>query len=118
MTAAAALLWLLNTILDVGGQLAFKRAAASATGEHAFDHWRSMAAAPWLWLGIVAFAAEFFVWMAFLTLVALSVGVMLGSVSIIVLMIAGRLLFGEMLTPWRVAGIALIACGVTIVGAP
>ena len=118
MTTAAALLWLINTILDVGGQLAFKAAASRATGEGTLDHWRSMAAAPWIWLGIVAFVAEFFVWLAFLTVVALSVGVMLGSISIVVVMIAGRLLFGERLTGWRVAGIVLIACGVTIVGMP
>ena len=41
---------------------------------------------------------------------------MLGSFNIVVLMIAGRLMFKERLTPWRVAGISLITLGVILVG--
>ena len=118
MTGTAALLWALNTALDVGGQLSFKFAAAHADGGSATEHWASMANGPWLWLGIGAFAAEFFVWLAFLTLVPLSVGVMLGSISIVLIMIAGRLLFGERLSVWRLGGMLLIACGVVVVGIP
>lgn len=54
--------------------------------------------------------------MAFLSQVELSVGVMLGSFNIVVIMLAGRLFFKEKLTRWRVAGISLITLGVAIVG--
>ena len=61
-----------------------------------------MASRPWLWFGICCYVLEFFVWMAFLSQVELSVGVMLGSFNIVVIMLAGRLFFKEKLTRWRV----------------
>ena len=75
-----------------------------------------MLARPWVWLGIACFLLEFVAWLAFLSLVPLSQGVLLGSISIVAVMLAGRLLFREALYPLRVAGIALIALGVGIVG--
>jgi hypothetical protein len=41
---------------------------------------------------------EFLVWIAFLSLIPLSEGVLLGSINIVAIMIAGRFLFGEKLT--------------------
>ena len=52
----------------------------------------------------------------FLSLVPLSEGVLLGSINIVAIMIAGRYLFAEKLSRMRVAGILLISIGVTIVG--
>ena len=72
---------------------------------------------PALWLGIFAYVAEFLLWLAFLTLVPLSEGILLGSINIIVIMILGRFFFNEKLTPMRVIGIGLVALGVAIVGA-
>jgi drug/metabolite transporter (DMT)-like permease len=60
--------------------------------------------------------AEFLVWIAFLSLIPLSEGVLLGSINIVAIMLAGRFLFGERLTRLRVAGIALVTLGVAIVG--
>src|SRR5256885_2774761 len=54
--------------------------------------------------------------LAFLSLVPLSEGVLLGSINIVAIMIAGRLLFAEKLAPMRVAGIVLVSIGVAIVG--
>lgn len=108
-------LWLLNIALDTVGQLAFKRAATA--GGDGLDHWAAMARSPALWLGIGCYLAEFFAWLAFLSLVPLSEGVMLGSVNIVVVMLAGRFLFRERLTRWRIAGMALVAGGVALVGA-
>ncbi|PZP46005.1 MAG: hypothetical protein DI601_07965 [Azospirillum brasilense] len=106
--------WILNILLDTGGQLAFK--AAARTGGDGMARWRAMAARPWLWFGLGCYVAEFVVWLAFLSLVPLSDGVLLGSVNIIAIMIAGRFLFGEALTRLRVAGILLVAFGVAVVG--
>jgi drug/metabolite transporter (DMT)-like permease len=76
-----------------------------------------MAAQPWLWLGVGCYVFEFLVWLAFLSLIPLSDGVLLGSINIVAIMLAGRLLFGEKLTRLRVVGIALVTLGVAVVGA-
>jgi drug/metabolite transporter (DMT)-like permease len=75
-----------------------------------------MASRPWLWLGIASYVIEFLVWIAFLSLIPLSEGVLLGSINIVAIMVAGRFLFGEKLTRLRVAGILLVTLGVVIVG--
>ena len=109
-------LWVINVLVDSGGQLAFK-AAASTPGElGGMARWRYMLARPWLWAGVACYVAEFLVWLAFLSLVPLSDGVLLGSINIVAIMIAGRILFKEKLAPLRVAGIALVSIGVAIVG--
>jgi len=75
-----------------------------------------MASHPWLWLGIASYVIEFLVWIAFLSLIPLSEGVLLGSINIVAIMVAGRFLFGEKLTRLRVTGILLVTLGVAIVG--
>jgi drug/metabolite transporter (DMT)-like permease len=110
-------LWLVNVVLDTCGQLAFKAAAADPAAGDGLARWRHMATRPWLWLGVGCYVFEFLAWIAFLSLVPLSEGVLLGSINIVVIMIAGRFLFGEKLTRLRVAGIVLVCLGVAIVGA-
>lgn len=109
-------LWLANMIVDTGGQLSFKAAASHSRALSGIAYWKHVASKPWLWIGISFYIAEFFVWMAFLSQVELSVGMMLGSINIVAIMLAGRILFKEHLTPWRVAGMLLITLGVAIVG--
>jgi drug/metabolite transporter (DMT)-like permease len=117
MLAPAAIgLWLGNMVLDSTGQLAFKAAASEDTGLGGLAHWRHMAARPWLWLGVGCYAVCFLVWMAFLSMVPLSVGVLLSSINIVALMLAGRGVFGERLTRMRLTGILLISAGVAAVG--
>ena len=116
MSSLALVLWVVNMAVDTGGQLSFKAAASQGLELSPVQHWKHMASRPWLWLGLFCYCAEFFVWLAFLSQVSLSSGVMLGSINIVVIMIAGRLLFDERLTPWRVAGILLISLGVIVVG--
>ncbi|MGC1549950.1 MAG: EamA family transporter [Rhodanobacter sp.] len=116
MSPLVATLWLLNVTLDTAGQLAFKAAAGDPKAGDGMARWRYMAARPWIWIGIVAYVAEFLLWIAFLSLVDLSEGVLLGSINIVVIMIAGRILFREKLTPLRVAGILLVTAGVAVVG--
>jgi drug/metabolite transporter (DMT)-like permease len=117
MNALAVGMWIANVVLDTGGQLAFKAAAADERAGDGLARWRYMLARPWIWLGIAAYVIEFLVWIAFLSLVPLSEGVLLGSINIVVIMLAGRVLFRERLTPMRVTGILLVAAGVAIVGA-
>ena len=109
-------LWILNVLVDSGGQLAFKAAASEPGHRNGTERWRFMLARPWLWVGIACYVAEFLVWLAFLSLVPLSDGVLLGSINIVAIMLLGRVLFREKLAPMRVAGIVLVSVGVAIVG--
>ncbi|HEU4670954.1 MAG TPA: EamA family transporter [Dyella sp.] len=117
MPLLTVVLWLANVVLDTGGQLAFKAAAGDPDAGDGLARWKHMAARPWLWLGVGCYVFEFLVWIAFLSLVPLSEGVLLGSINIVAIMVAGRFLFGEKLTRMRVAGILLVSVGVAIVGA-
>ena len=124
----ALLLWAANAVFDTAGQLLLKAAAVERSGpspatqqaepqaEPQAMRWQRMAQRPWLWLGVACFVIEFGCWLAFLSLVPLSEGVLLGSINIVVVMIVGRVLFAERLTPLRLTGMLLIAGGVAAVG--
>lgn len=112
----ALMVWMLCVVVDTGGQLAFKYAATDAVEGDGVARWGGMARRPWLWLGLACYVIEFVAWLAFLSLVPLSDGVLLGSINIVAIMLAGRYLFKEHLSRLRVAGILLITAGVMIVG--
>src|SRR5262245_19211070 len=101
MTALVATLWMLNVLLDTGGQLAFKAAAGDPDAGDGFARWRHMLARPWIWLGVGCYVFEFIAWIAFLSTVPLSSGVLMGSINIVAIMVAGRFLFGEEITRLR-----------------
>jgi multidrug transporter EmrE-like cation transporter len=42
--------------------------------------------------------------------------VLLGSINIVAVMLAGRILFGEKFSPLRTIGVLLVAGGVAVVG--
>jgi drug/metabolite transporter (DMT)-like permease len=116
ITALVAGLWLINVVLDTSGQLAFKAAAGDPHAGDGLARWKHMLARPWLWLGVGCYVLEFLAWIAFLSLLPLSQAILLGSINIVAVMVAGRLLFGEKLSRLRVAGILLVTLGVAIVG--
>ncbi|HEV7424730.1 MAG TPA: EamA family transporter [Thermoanaerobaculia bacterium] len=115
MPRLATALWIINIFLDTAGHLSFKAAAnAKAAGER--RSWMTMLRSVYLWTGLACFGLEFVVWFALLSLIPLSQAVLIGSINIVVLMIAGRLLFGERLDRLRVGGMILIAAGVALAG--
>lgn len=116
MTAFTAGLWLLNLLLDTGGQLAFKRAASGPVEDSGLRSWRAMAGKPWVWLGIACYCVEFFSWLAFLTLVPLAAAVLLATTNIVTVTLGGWLLFDERPTRLRLCGVALVGAGVAMVG--
>ena len=116
MSPLATVLWASNLVCDVVGQLSFKAASLGPEGEAGFARWRRMLLGPWIWLGIVAFVGEFFVWLAFLSVVPLSLAVLVGSVDIVIVMMGGRFFFQEAITGRRVLAAALISAGVAMVG--
>lgn len=109
--------WALNIFVDSAGQLAFKAAAIEPGEADGMARWQHMLARPWIWVGVACFVVEFVLWLAFLSLVPLAEGVLLGMLSIVTVMLGGRLWFHEHFTRLRVIGILLIVVGVAIVGA-
>jgi hypothetical protein len=89
----ATLLWIANLFIDTFGQLSFKAASYAPQAEGALDRWRIMLRSPWIWLGIVTYIVEFIVYLAFLSKVQLSVGVLMGSLNIVAVMVGGKLFF-------------------------
>jgi drug/metabolite transporter (DMT)-like permease len=116
MHGLALALLIAYVLLDTGGQLVFKAVASDDRAGDGVARWRYMLARPWIWVGIGCYVAVFLVWIAFLSLVPLSEGVLLAALNIVAIMIAGRVLFHERLTPMRVTGILLVAAGVAVVG--
>lgn len=115
MSRLATALWVINIFLDTAGHLSFKAAAAAKAADQR-GSWRTMLRSGYLWIGLACFCLEFAVWFALLSLIPLSQAVLVGSINIVVLMIAGRLLFRERLDRLRVGGMILIAAGVALAG--
>ena len=108
-------LWMLIVFLASAGQLSFKAAAADPTTAGLLGGWLRMLRRPWLWVGIGCFLMHFVLWIAFLSAVPLSEGMMLAALQIVVVYAAGRVLFDEPGSWLRLAGVALISLGVAIV---
>lgn len=115
MTRLAVFFWIANVVLDTVGHLAFK-SAAIVEHDSEWERWKRMLRTPALWIGIACFVLEFFAWLALLSLLPLSVAVLIGSINIVVVSLAGRLLFNERLDRMRIAGMTLISVGVALTG--
>ena len=115
-TALIVALWSANVLVDTLGQVALKMAATRNRHRDGLHYWRGMMRRPWLWLGLGCYAVEFVLWLAFISLVPLSKGVLMGSINIVAIMLVGRYMFKERLTALRVTGMLSIALGVAIVG--
>ena len=115
MPTTAILIWLLNGILDSIGHLALKSAAISEQATE-WKRWKRMFSLPLLWLGLGCFALEFLAWLALLSLIPLSLAMLIGSINVVLVMLAGRLVFHERLDYMRVAGIGFITIGVALAG--
>jgi drug/metabolite transporter (DMT)-like permease len=115
LSKLAIIFWILNIVLDTAGHLAFK-SAAIAEHETEWQRWKTMLSSFPLWIGISCFCFEFVVWLALLSVVPLSLGMLVGSINIVVVMLAGKVLFGERLDRMRVAGMWLMTIGVALAG--
>ena len=115
MSNLAVLFWALNVVLDTLGHLAFK-SAARTDHDSELRRWTSMLSSASLWIGIACFCAEFVVWYALLSLIPLSLAVLVGSINIVAVMLAGRMFFDERLDGMRVTGMWLISIGVGLAG--
>ena len=116
MSATAVMLLVCNLVWDTAGHLAFKAAAEHERHLTGWEHWKAMLRDKWIWLGALAFVCELLCWLAFLSMVPLSTGVLVGCISIVTIMLGGRICFGEALTKNRLLAASLIGCGVLLVG--
>jgi len=115
MSSKVLIFWIASVVFDTTGHLAFK-SAATAEAATLVQRWKILLRSPRLWTGIICFVLEFAVWFALISLIPLSQAVLIGSINIVAVMIAGRLLFKEQLDGFRIAGMSLIAVGVALAG--
>lgn len=116
MDRVAALLLLAILALETVSHLSLKAASSRSAGVQGLAFVGALMRHAGFWLGIVSFVLLFLAWLAFIARVPLSQGVMAGSITIVGVMLGGRLWFQETLTPVRTLAIALIAVGVALVG--
>jgi drug/metabolite transporter (DMT)-like permease len=116
MSLYATFLLAIVLIGNTAGQMLFKAASLRSSRAGDSSHWAGLVAEPMLWLGIGIYVVEFFLWMAFLSIVPLWQGVMVACVDILLVMLGGRIFFAEQITMPRCAAISLIAVGVLLVG--
>ena len=115
MTALSAFLWIANVVLNTVGQMAFK-AVAMTKDANELRRWGAMFRSPMLWVGVFCFCLEFASWFGLLSLIPLSQAMLIASLNIVAVTIAGKVLFGDKLDLPRVAGMSLIAVGVALAG--
>jgi drug/metabolite transporter (DMT)-like permease len=115
MSLFALLLLTIVLVGSTGGQLLFKAASLRANHPGWAEHWLALACDPLLWLALLIYVVEFFMWLAFLSVVPLWQGVMVACVDILLVMVGGSIFFGERITGARMLAISLIAAGVLLV---
>lgn len=115
MSSLAVFIWIVNVVCDTIGHVALKYAAI-LDHETELGRWKAMLSSSALWVGVVCFCLEFVVWLAFLSVLSLSQGVLLGAINMVAIVIAGKLIFKDRLDRMRVIGVGLISIGVTLVG--
>jgi len=115
LSTLAILVWIMNIVVDTVGHMAFKSAAITEH-ESEWHRWKKMLSSIPLWVGIVCFCLEFVLWLVLLSILPLSSGVLLGTINMVAIMVAGRLLFRELLDPMRMLGMIFIILGVVLVG--
>ncbi len=103
-------------IFETASHLSLKAAAVRAKTMKNVSHSIAMLYQPFLWLGVGLFVLLFLSWLAFIARVPLAKGIMLGAITIVGVMVGGRIIFQEQITRPRAWAVGLIAIGVAIVG--
>lgn len=116
MDQIASALLLAVLLLETASHLALKAASMRTVHQAGLAYLAAFLRQPAFWLAIAAFVALFLAWLAFLSRVPLGQGVMAGSITIVGVMLGGRLFFREHITLPRGLAIGLIALGVALVG--
>jgi drug/metabolite transporter (DMT)-like permease len=119
MNAGTAALIAATLFLDVFGQLGFKlglnRIGDQNASAASAAFWLRLFGEPWLLAGIGAYAVEFFLWLAVLSRVELSIAFPLASLSYCGVLLASRVVLGERISRRRWSGCGLITIGAALV---
>lgn len=109
MLSPYTLLFLLAFVaITTARQFAFKAAAILPKG---------LARSLLIGAAVLSAPVEMLVWIAFLSFVPLGQGVLAGCIAIVAVLVGGRIIFHERLTPPRVAAALLITLGVALAAA-
>ena len=111
---------ILNDIADSFAQVLMKKGLffenADIWSVHALVGFLSHnAPSPLLWLGIAIYTANFFIWIAILSRVELSLAVPLGSTMYVLVPVFAVIFLHETISPLRWLGIVLIITGTYVV---
>ncbi|MBR4030905.1 MAG: EamA family transporter [Clostridia bacterium] len=98
----------------VGGQLLTKE-GVNRIGEISLNTLPQAISSPWLWGGALVYVGASVLWMWLLTKGEFTALVPLQSLSMVITVIAGALLFGETIASGRWIGIALMTVGAFLV---
>jgi len=104
---------LLSVLLGATAQILFK-VGVLQLGNIRFD-WQGivrLALNPAILVGLVAFAASFFLWLKVLAAVPLSYAYPMVSLGYVFIFVVSWLFLGESLPALRILGLALIVCGI------
>lgn len=106
-------------VLEVFGQLAFKRGAkrvVTVSGEEgALRYWGRLAVTPWIQIGVALHIVELLLWIAALRMIPLSIAFPLASLSYAGVAIGGHYWLDEALDRRAIAGITVITIGAALV---
>lgn len=114
-----ALIFIKDTI-ESFGDLFFKKGAL-ATGIHnvaisnLFEFASRVTMSPWLWIGILFYLANFFLWIALLSRVDLSVAFPMSSMTYIIVPALAIIFLHEKVLFVRWAGIMVIIIGISLI---
>jgi multidrug transporter EmrE-like cation transporter len=123
MTTTAYALLALAILLEVAGQVCFKLGLdripdqpGSGFGS-AVNLWARIARSRWIGVGVAAYAVEFPVWLAVLSLAPLSAAFPAASLGYVGVALACRFMLGERIGRNRLMAMSLIVLGVALVSA-
>jgi len=121
--AGSALLLVVSVAFAVGGQLILKtamdrvgRIGAGELSGGASQVVGRAAREPRLWLGLVLFGVSALFWLIVLSRVPLSVAYPFVGISYVLVVAFARFALGEHVPALRWIGVAVVACGIVIVG--
>lgn len=115
-----ALIIIKDTIESVG-DLSFKIGALSTginniTISNVLEFTSKVTSSPWLWIGVILYLANFFLWIALLSRVDLSIAFPMSSLTYIIVPVLAIVFLQEKVHAVRWAGIFFIIIGVSLSG--
>jgi drug/metabolite transporter (DMT)-like permease len=118
ITLTSMALLFLTVMLAVYAQLVWKArslAHAALPLDRKLDYILTMFRDPWIWSGLASMAVGTVGWMLVLRRLELSVAYPATALVFVLVPLGAHLLFGETMSPARIAGLSLIVAGIIVV---